>query len=224
MKEGGVAAGMQIVDDIGSAESKSQSVWFHVSCDKSLACYPAVTISSDGTPHRHIQFDARHHVLNNRDTHMQRTPGVTSAHDHKSEAQAQQWKERVKEFFDWYNASPREVQDPLDWRIFVKKLAGMLTDHAEDQKKLFRLILAWKRTVDREVHGAEAMKAVSLPDSLLAMAEEDNAAVARKEGRLCGPRFFIKGTRSPAGQYSHPCGTTIRRGCVRGIARGGASG
>jgi len=42
----------------------------------------------------------------------------------------------------------------------------MNTDHAEDQKKLFHLFLAWKESCEHEMHGAEALLAASLSNVL----------------------------------------------------------
>lgn len=109
--------------------------------------------------------------------------GITPAPDHKSETQAQYWKDHIGEFFNWYNASPRGALDPADVRIFAQKLAGMLMVHAEDQKRFFRLIMAWKGDVNREVRGEEAVKVVSLPELLLVIAEETNSVVAHAGGR-----------------------------------------
>ena len=60
------------------------------------------------------------------------------------------WQKLVGELYDVYNSSPRGQDKPIDTRQFTDKLRGMNTDHAEDQKKLHRLVAEWKTRNDRE--------------------------------------------------------------------------
>ncbi|KAF7966578.1 hypothetical protein HWV62_37835 [Athelia sp. TMB] len=61
---------------------------------------------------------------------------------------------------------------PFDIREFARFVVGMNTDHAEDQKKLVRLFLAWKESVEKELRGEEAMFSSSLSELLPLLTEE----------------------------------------------------
>jgi putative hemolysin len=47
---------------------------------------------------------------------------------------------------------------------FARLVAGMSTDHAKDQKLLFRLFEAWKLSCKREMRGKEALLSASLTE------------------------------------------------------------
>ena len=104
--------------------------------------------------------------------HHRRTLGVTTAPDHTSETQRDGWISLTKMFYDIYNASPHAQKNPADHRTFATKIVGMLTDHAEDQKKLVRIIQDWKRDCDRELRGEQARAKMTLTELLLIVAEE----------------------------------------------------
>jgi hypothetical protein len=94
----------------------------------------------------------------------QRFFGINSAIDHKSETQLQGWKDLVERMYRVYNGSPLGRQKPLNKLKFARLVAGMSTDHAEDQKKLFRLFEAWKVSCEREMRGEEALLSASLTE------------------------------------------------------------
>ncbi|TBU38668.1 hypothetical protein BD309DRAFT_983517 [Dichomitus squalens] len=137
VKEGGVIAQMQVVEELQAADSTSNTT----------------------------------HFL-----------GVTPAPNHTSETQFNGLLARMHEFFTVYNASPLGRENPIDPRTFPLKLCGMMTDHAADQKKLFRMMDDWVKTVRREVREETATAAASLPEFLLALAEETKAAVEAAGG------------------------------------------
>lgn len=80
-------------------------------------------------------------------------------------------------FYNLFNESPRGQENPADHRTFATKITGMLTDHAEDQKKLVRGIREWKRHCDRELRGERARAKMTVPELLLIVAEETTAAM-----------------------------------------------
>lgn len=107
---------------------------------------------------------------------------MTAAINHTSETQKQGWLDLTSNFYAIYNASPRGQESPADQRTFAIKTVGMLTDHAEDQKKLVRLIQEWKTTSDREVRGEKALPTLPLAELLLIVAEETAAVMDRANG------------------------------------------
>ncbi|KAJ7699750.1 hypothetical protein B0H14DRAFT_2649010, partial [Mycena olivaceomarginata] len=66
---------------------------------------------------------------------------ITSAPDHTSEAQLAGWQDvLVKGLINTYNASPLGQVNPIDEDEFITFIKGLGTNHANDQKKLARLI------------------------------------------------------------------------------------
>ncbi|TBU57720.1 hypothetical protein BD310DRAFT_949181 [Dichomitus squalens] len=104
--------------------------------------------------------NSRHMQLNTGTSNTTHFLGVTPAPNHTSETQFNGLLARMHEFFT--------VENPIDPRTFPLKLCGMMTDHAADQKKLFRMMDDWVKTVRREF--------------LLALAEETKAAVEAAGG------------------------------------------
>ncbi|KAJ2971055.1 hypothetical protein NUW54_g12592 [Trametes sanguinea] len=162
MGEGYLAAMMQIVEEVEQADS--------------------ITLSSDGTGIKNIQHDAHHLEVIQGGAHQHRTLGVTTAVNHTSETQLEGWTSLAGTFYDIYNASPRGQKNPADQRTFATKITGMLTDHAEDQKKLVRLVQDWKRGCDRELRGETARAKMPVTELLLVVAEETTAAMEREGG------------------------------------------
>ncbi|KAG1874805.1 hypothetical protein F4604DRAFT_1924926 [Suillus subluteus] len=63
-----------------------------------------------------------------------------------------------------YTAYNECMDHSQDLQEFAVKSKGMLTDHAEDQKKLVRLFTEWKWTCEREVRGERALASLPLDD------------------------------------------------------------
>ncbi|OSC96596.1 hypothetical protein PYCCODRAFT_1378837 [Trametes coccinea BRFM310] len=164
MGEGYLAAMMQIVEEVEGADS--------------------ITLSSDGTGIKNIQHEAHHLELIKAAEHQRRTLGVTTAPNHTSETQLEGWVSLTSSFYNIYNASPRGRESPADQRTFATKITGMLTDHAEDQKKLVRLIQGWKTTCDRELRGEKERARMPVAELLLIVAEETTAAIEREGGTV----------------------------------------
>ncbi|TFY50881.1 hypothetical protein EVG20_g11277 [Dentipellis fragilis] len=147
--EGGVASELQIVEDVQQSKG--------------------ITLSCDGTTHRHTNYESRQAVViktnGERATHFL---GVESAIDHTSESQRAGWERLVECLYETFNASPRAAEQFADPRDFIIKVTGLHTDHAEDQKKLFRLLEIWKQRTEREVHGEQALKTMASEDVLKA--------------------------------------------------------
>ncbi|KAH9848418.1 hypothetical protein C2E23DRAFT_739684 [Lenzites betulinus] len=150
--EGGVYAKLQIAEDIVNASS--------------------LTASSDGTTHRSINLDSCHLHTHHATSHERRFLGIHSAANHTSESQLRGWQACITDVFDTYNASPLGREKPADVRTLVVKTEGILTDHAEDQKKLARLFKQWKSTCDRELRGEQVLAEMSSNDVLQHLAEE----------------------------------------------------
>ncbi|RDX46785.1 hypothetical protein OH76DRAFT_1442708 [Lentinus brumalis] len=162
VREGGVAAAMQIVDEIRTAQS--------------------LTISGDGTTNKHVNYDSRHLYVHENGSHLRRFLGINSAPNHTSETQLNGWEEMMDDFHQIYNDSPRGLATPADARLFPTKVTGILTDHAEDQKKLVRLFAARKKICDRILRGERVLKGTPEEHFHYLISEETHAALERLGG------------------------------------------
>jgi hypothetical protein len=74
-------------------------------------------------------------------THQQLTLGVHATHSHTSDVQLETIKTRLTDVADTANAGPGAA---ISASGMIKKLRGMNSDHANDQKKLAQLLYNWK--------------------------------------------------------------------------------
>jgi len=127
----------------------------------SLAC----TLSGDGTTYKVIPHTSRWATMV--PPHGQKPKdhflGVTPELDHTAATQVEGFKKRIQELCDDYNASPLGAEHCFDsWRIW-QKMTGYLSDHAADQKKVFRELDTYHRECNLELLGEVAM-ALEDPD------------------------------------------------------------
>ncbi|KIJ05843.1 hypothetical protein PAXINDRAFT_23055, partial [Paxillus involutus ATCC 200175] len=134
--EGGVAANIQLAHEISRSNS--------------------LTISTDGTSHRHINYISRHVALKvplygsseseSPQKHVVRLLNVESEANHTSEAQVEGLKQSVQSLSVLYNASPLSARTTsnLDELSFTRKSKGIIGDHAADVKKAFNIYRDWK--------------------------------------------------------------------------------
>ncbi|KDQ05506.1 hypothetical protein BOTBODRAFT_93103, partial [Botryobasidium botryosum FD-172 SS1] len=171
--EGLVAADMQSVWEVHNAE--------------------AVTLSNDGTTNKHLNYESRHGLmivptyapgsdpsarLPGETIRAQRFFGITQAANHQSDTQLQGWVDAVQEMHDTYNGSPGLGKSkPRDWRVFTQMVKGISTDHAHDQKRLFRLFGDLKTNYEAELLGEASFQS---PDRL-----EDVYPILAEEVERC---------------------------------------
>ncbi|KZT21212.1 hypothetical protein NEOLEDRAFT_1158276 [Neolentinus lepideus HHB14362 ss-1] len=127
------------------------------------------TISGDGTSHKHTQYESKHITLpissykvSDAAKHCSVVPAtrfynISSALNHTSKMQLAGWEKQFKEQHALWNESPLVKHRKLDWHELLPKLKGILSDHAEDQKKLARLMKTWKTHIDCELRGEEVL-------------------------------------------------------------------
>ncbi|KAF8066031.1 hypothetical protein FPV67DRAFT_1417864 [Lyophyllum atratum] len=163
--EGGVAAQIQIADEISNASS--------------------VTISGDGTSHKNTNYESRHiNVISENGERHTRFLGIMPAINHTSEEQLEGWGNLIKEFFNLFNEY-HKIVDPTtikDFRVFFELLKGMNTDHAEDQKKLARLLKAMKEAYERERRGEKIVESMRIEEMLPILLQASKNAVTAAGG------------------------------------------
>ncbi|KAJ7620634.1 hypothetical protein DFH06DRAFT_1105910 [Mycena polygramma] len=162
IQEGGAAAKLQFVEAVGTSKG--------------------VTLSSDGTTHKNINLESRRATVIGQDNKKQTFfLGIQMAVNHTSETQLEGWEELVEILYSVYQTSSRsETVD--DAREFWLKVTGWHSDHAEDQKKLFRLAALLKIRLEREKRGEQAihqMLPAELADMIFQVSQE---AVANAGG------------------------------------------
>ncbi|KAJ7484589.1 hypothetical protein FB451DRAFT_1169635 [Mycena latifolia] len=140
--EGGVAATLQIVDEIKNTDN--------------------FTLSGDGTSHLNLNYESRMVAIDGKLLAV----GLMQAPNHTSEEQLRGWQTIVDEMYEIYNARLLGKTDPQDARTFYTQLTGMMTDHANDQKKLRALFFALKQQMEREVRGERALSRLTSPELL----------------------------------------------------------
>ncbi|KAH7890481.1 hypothetical protein F5I97DRAFT_1973003 [Phlebopus sp. FC_14] len=143
MLEADVAATVQLADEITRSKG--------------------ITLSSDGTTHKNTTYQSHHITFSQPDGTgpVTRFAGILHEINHTSETQLQGWQEQLTTMCQVHNEC---MGDSLDWREFLDKVKGMLTDHAEDQKKLMRLFIEWKKACEREIQGERALACLPSED------------------------------------------------------------
>lgn len=159
-----------------------------------MAAAPSLTLGGDGTTHKHVNFESRTINLLAEDyngdgtekpKHRTRMIGVHSAPDHKSETQVSGWKAVLMDIIEVFMNSPlaRSKSLQLSLNQFFQKLKGMHSDHAEDQKKAFRLFEKIKREVAMEALGTDEMIKM-LPGKLNNILTEKRVELIDESGGL----------------------------------------
>jgi hypothetical protein len=126
----------------------------------------ALTLSGDGTTHKNINYESRHIALQTpnygESTSTSSDPsvrfaGISSTPNHTSQEQLNGWKTFIDESYKLWNSSPAGLQQSADFRTFFFHTLAMITDHANDQKKLKQLFQELKIHYNREVRGERAL-------------------------------------------------------------------
>ena len=86
--------------------------------------------------------------------------------------QLEGWKKKRDQYYYTYNNSPMGLLYPASVVAFAAYLLGLRSDHAEDQKKLARMLEEWKKISDRALHGKKYMQSLALAELLPIIAEE----------------------------------------------------
>ncbi|KAI0661679.1 hypothetical protein C8Q70DRAFT_966523 [Cubamyces menziesii] len=148
-----------------------------------------VTISSDGTTHKNVNYESRHIYTTKGPTHNRHFAGVTSAPDHSSATQMDGWMDTIQDLCDTYNASPLGQKNPVTPADFAAKIKGMNTDHAPDQKKLASLFREWKVRCERETRGQRALLDGALGEFEPFLTEEVERAIRDAGGARAWDRL-----------------------------------
>ncbi|THU79225.1 hypothetical protein K435DRAFT_698291 [Dendrothele bispora CBS 962.96] len=136
LKEGGNASKLHFIDTVKTAKG--------------------ITLSGDGTSHKDETYETKNAtVIQEGNRRLQFFLGIKQAVNHTSETQLEGWIELVQDMY--HLAYESGLCSEEDARVFWNLVTGFHSDHAEDQKKLFRLMTEWKRVCERDVRGEKAM-------------------------------------------------------------------
>lgn len=120
-----------------------------------LAC----TLSGDGATHKAIPYMSRWAVMippqgfKPKDRFL----GITPELNHTAATQVEGFKQQIQQFCDDFNVSPFGTKHYFDPRKIWRKMTGYLSDHAPDQKKVFRELAKHHLECDFELRGEAAM-------------------------------------------------------------------
>ncbi|KAF8869688.1 hypothetical protein BD779DRAFT_1614354 [Infundibulicybe gibba] len=173
VQEGGIASKMQLVHEMELSKGH--------------------TISGDGTTIKNLNYEAKHitlqvpkygegEIMAAAAIPETRFFGVSSGTNHKSQTQLQSWKDQSGDYYDTYNRSSLGARRPANVLTFATSILGLGSDHAEDQKKLGRLIQEWKTNSDRIVRGQAHLKTASIASFLPIILEESQRKVEEAGG------------------------------------------
>ncbi|THH15369.1 hypothetical protein EUX98_g9475 [Antrodiella citrinella] len=123
-----------------------------------------MTGASDGTTTKGVNIEASNLTIPTPSYDPQYDPSGGPQHSvralptevatgHTSEEQGGGWVGRGTDILETYNESPLGRDAPLTESELWGKFKGFLSDHANDQKKLFSILEDWKRRVDRDARG-----------------------------------------------------------------------
>ncbi|KAF8221754.1 hypothetical protein L208DRAFT_1529449 [Tricholoma matsutake] len=137
--EGRVASSMPIAEEIKSGKE--------------------ITISSDGTTHRNINYESRFmNITNENGDHKTCFLSISTATHHTSKEQLEGWVKVVQLILDIFNTSPRAQ---TLGKIEFQEVLTLLKD-AEDQKKLVWLVKALKEAYEHEGRGEDELLSMSM--------------------------------------------------------------
>ena len=157
-----------------------------------IAQAEGLTVSSDGTTHKNINFEARHvHIPVATENpavqvHKTRLVGVDSATDHSSKTQLTGWTSKIQEKLDVYNQSPlaQWSRSVLKLADFFVRLHGASGDHSKDQLKLGELLREMKQEFTEKSLGEERLLGMSIPEMLELLSKANNQKIAAFGGQL----------------------------------------
>ncbi|KAF8233813.1 hypothetical protein L208DRAFT_875776 [Tricholoma matsutake] len=143
-----------------------------------------VTISSDGTTHKNINYESCFINITNEDgTHKSQFLGISAATHHTSEEQLNGWIRVVEYILSIFNSSPHtQSLGKMELHEFLELLKGMHTDHAEDQKKLVHLVQALKQASKRESQGEKALLSMEVVQLMPILVQVGQNTVERAGG------------------------------------------
>ncbi|CUA77938.1 hypothetical protein RSOLAG22IIIB_12921 [Rhizoctonia solani] len=157
MKEGFIKAKMQVAYDLNNVK------YFTI-------CGDGTTIKNQQYEakalHMRFQSDSEKEATDPRQPPLVRTLGVHRAVDHTAQTQLSGWVYAIESCCALFSRSPIGKNWAINGKGVARKLRGVLTDHAADQKRLLELIQNWKRNCDRELRGLDALTSMSPDDQL----------------------------------------------------------
>jgi len=169
--EGGIISQLQISDAIRNASSMWWYIIFKLTAQ---LCVLGITTSSDGTGHKHLQYLSQHLYVTPNDGGAPRKffCGISRTVNHTSQSQLEQLVSLIESLVSLWNSSPEGSGATTTAEQFISMIRGMLTDHAEDQKKLARLVQSWVTETRQTLKGAELLMEMPPSKYLVLLCEE----------------------------------------------------
>ncbi|EJD32752.1 hypothetical protein AURDEDRAFT_178151 [Auricularia subglabra TFB-10046 SS5] len=117
-----------------------------------------ITLSSDGTTHRGQNFNAHHITCKSADGAVRTyNAGVKRVPSKTAEVAFGTWQSLTEDMWELLKTAIPGSAEQMTAAIFLSAVCGTTGDHAADQRKLNRLIMLWKQSVDRLQRGRDAI-------------------------------------------------------------------
>lgn len=167
--EGGVGADLQIVEAMRTAKG-ALSRSFVIRSDR---CKGA-SINMDGTTHKNRNYVSVHIYVVPADGSPARKyfTGLHTAVNHTSETQFSIVQKFIERLVEIWSSCPLGSHVSVTLLQLIDIIRGMNTDHAEDQKKLARLIKQWIHEGRMELQGEHILLQLPSLQQCLIIAEE----------------------------------------------------
>jgi hypothetical protein len=136
-------------------------------------------IYCDGTSISNQNHEARFVGMKVNGENVQRLMGVHKSALHTSQAQFNGFEGDFARFVNLLKDSPLAELFTLDVEEIARKLCGMVTDHAADQKLLAKLFVDWKYRLDRGKRGQDAADELTVEERMGWAAEALNHAAVK---------------------------------------------
>jgi hypothetical protein len=95
--------------------------------------------------------------------------GVQKAANHTAKLQFEGWKKVISTCCNILSRSPLGENNSTTVQHFALKTQAVLTDHASDQKLLFKILGSWMVDCDRELRGQKVIAAMSEEERIQAL-------------------------------------------------------
>ncbi|KAJ3873936.1 hypothetical protein F5051DRAFT_443773 [Lentinula edodes] len=174
----GKALGINVVDNVSNGSIRrvvrSANIAACIQVVQAIHKAPAISISGDGTSHKNLNYESQYTAVIDPNTGEKQIYflGIALAPSHTSEEQLNGWADMIHEMYKTYCASPEGQRNPLTEHTFYKKVLGMVTDYAANQKKLASLFVELKRLMDPEL-GVWKINAAGGPAAWDALSETE---------------------------------------------------
>jgi hypothetical protein len=131
---------------------------------------------------KHQNHESRTLGLNTNGQHILHSLGVHKSSSHTAQAQFDDWMLEFIELVRLLQHCPLGKDYNLDLLSIARKLAGIVTDHANDQKLLVKLFVDWKQQSNQKQRGKDILASLGVEERMRWAVEALNQVAAATPG------------------------------------------